>query len=301
MVEVSEVERGLACGCVCPQCKRPLQANQGEQRIYFSHDPSEKNINCEGALETALHRMAKQILSDTQHAIFPEFTIKESLKISYTEYTDSEIVTTESDRLFEKVNQEVTLGDIRPDILAFVDGSPVIIEIAVTHFVDKAKRHKIRQLNLPAIEIDLSKVSRLPTKEELYKSVIKEVKLKSWIFNPEPKGVREKLKERLRLHAEKEETKRDERIYQGLKRKAQEIKDRDYRRSSTQPASTPSIPPKVLGEASIEPMRWIRCEACHHLFQIAIRLAPLQSLTIECLECGHPASGSLSSTGQLPT
>lgn len=43
MVEVSEVESGLACRCVCPSCGQPLQARKGPIRThYFAHDPSDR-------------------------------------------------------------------------------------------------------------------------------------------------------------------------------------------------------------------------------------------------------------------
>ena len=79
MVQVSEVKSGLACDCVCPVCKRPIQARKGSKRAHhFSHDPSEETKTCEGAFETSVHLMAKQILSEDGFSITPELILKES-------------------------------------------------------------------------------------------------------------------------------------------------------------------------------------------------------------------------------
>ena len=45
---ISDVPRGLACGCVCARCHQPLVAKKGPiRRHHFSHL---KDTNCHGAL-----------------------------------------------------------------------------------------------------------------------------------------------------------------------------------------------------------------------------------------------------------
>ena len=41
-----------------------------------------------------------------------------------------------------------------------------IVEIAVTHFIDEVKEQKIKEIGLPTIEIDLSKIYRQDFKRE---------------------------------------------------------------------------------------------------------------------------------------
>jgi hypothetical protein len=64
VVEPHEVPNGRDCGCQCPGCRRPLIAyNQGRKRVpHFGHAPGQ---DCgRGALESALHLAAKQVLRE---------------------------------------------------------------------------------------------------------------------------------------------------------------------------------------------------------------------------------------------
>ena len=58
IVHVSRVTRGLACDCICPACGKPVEAKQGEKRA--SHFAHESNGDCVHAVETMLHKLAKQ-------------------------------------------------------------------------------------------------------------------------------------------------------------------------------------------------------------------------------------------------
>jgi competence CoiA-like predicted nuclease len=61
IVNISDVERGLACGCTCLECGAKLEAHQGEKNIYhFKHHNREERINC---YETAIHLASKKLFS----------------------------------------------------------------------------------------------------------------------------------------------------------------------------------------------------------------------------------------------
>jgi len=58
--DVSDVERGLKCGCVCPACRGPLVARKGDERIHhFAHHDRRE---CRHALESSLFGMAVELL-----------------------------------------------------------------------------------------------------------------------------------------------------------------------------------------------------------------------------------------------
>ena len=57
---IDEVEQGLACDCECPECGSPLVARKGAVRVHhFAH----RGASCATGAESALHRMAKQIVA----------------------------------------------------------------------------------------------------------------------------------------------------------------------------------------------------------------------------------------------
>lgn len=78
--EVDEVQRGLACGCMCPACRGPVVAKQGEERIHhFAHHDRRE---CRLALESSLFGMLMTLLPTVRlalpgagdpHELAPEF------------------------------------------------------------------------------------------------------------------------------------------------------------------------------------------------------------------------------------
>jgi hypothetical protein len=70
MRHISEVERGDACGCNCPACDAPLTARKGPENVHhFGHQVSS---SCVTAPETALHRLAKEIVATKLILVLPE-------------------------------------------------------------------------------------------------------------------------------------------------------------------------------------------------------------------------------------
>lgn len=175
LVHISEVPQGAACGCVCPCCKAPLLARKGSIKIHhFAH---KKGADCEKSVETALHLASKQILEEHKGINLP------AVQIDLETYRDPIPVSPERAFRLDEVRAEKRTGDIVPDILAYSGGVPLLIEIRVTHEVDKAKAAKIRKLGISAIEIDLSSFCRNFTREELAEAVIRQTDNKKWVFN----------------------------------------------------------------------------------------------------------------------
>jgi hypothetical protein len=70
MRHISEVERGDACGCICPACDAPLTARKGSENFHhFGHQVSS---SCVTAPETALHRLGKEIVATKLILFLPE-------------------------------------------------------------------------------------------------------------------------------------------------------------------------------------------------------------------------------------
>ena len=281
LIGVSEVVSGLACGCVCPSCHRKLQANKGKKvSHYFSHDPSQEHHDCESAFETSIHLMAKQIISESSVAVFPEFTVKASKIDMYgKEYTVQKKLEKVSRRMFETVKLEKQIGEIRPDIIAYADGVPFLIEIAVSHFSDKKKKEFIRNKSLPAIEINLSKVLYETTKEELKKLVIDDIENKKWLSHPSTEETKKELNEELDAKIKK--------INEHFKRQQKKMVQNFQQNVAIPRYSKSFVCPKKNNSKKEYDTRWFLCEACRHTFSESKNNAPYTIDTIECLECGY--------------
>jgi hypothetical protein len=146
LVHINDVERGLACNCLCPHCKGQLIAKKGGKRTkHFAHY---KLADCSHGTETALHLLAKSIICQTRKVFVPY--------IPKTEYDFSQ-----SGRVltFEKAVPEKQLSDsVRGDAVLYSGGSLLNVEIKVTHEVDANKTIELFNLGIPTIEIDLSDI-----------------------------------------------------------------------------------------------------------------------------------------------
>ncbi len=148
-----DTERGLACGCRCPDCGCQLIANKGEhKRDYFSHYQSRE---CAGGYESAIHLMAKQIIEDKKYIFVPEYhkTLERTMDTGEILKQD---VSIPGHRLeFVDVFLEKRVDGLRPDVIGVTsDGIEVFIEVLFTHAVTDNKRELFAKKNL--IELDLS-------------------------------------------------------------------------------------------------------------------------------------------------
>lgn len=284
MVQVSDVERGLNCDCVCPACGRRLQANKGNKiSHYFSHDPSLKTTSCDSAFETSIHLMAKQIISDEGGIAYPQLTVKlTQTDANGASHSDDEIVEEALTKKFREVLLEKRLEDIRPDIIGYGTEGAFLIEVAVTHFSDTNKKKKIRALGLPAIEIDLSSVSYTSTKEELKKLIIEEATNKKWLSNPKvpeiKKIIKTRLDEKIRLINESIYKARSARVER--KHNTVPLRKKIYKKNY-------SLKEKESKEYS---NRWFLCEACRYIFDMSNDDVPKNINTVSCPECGYGVS-----------
>lgn len=146
MVHITEVPSGLACSCICAACRLPLVAVKGSIRAnHFRHHDVEQ---CATAIETALHRLAKQILEERRRLLLPALQI--------TTIRGSTTLRPAQELTFDTVRLEQRLDSIIPDVIVTKDGYELLVEIHVTHAAPPEKVASIRALGLSSIEIDLS-------------------------------------------------------------------------------------------------------------------------------------------------
>jgi competence protein CoiA len=149
LVSVSEVSRGLACRCRCVVCAEPLIARQGTVREHHFAHASEREP-CDAPHESLLHLYAKRVISEAGGLTVPlTNAVSEALRLEKSDQRAADL------RL-ASVEQEKTLAELRPDLLAVTaEGVSLAIEIAYTSFCDRFKVAQFAKLELPAVEIDL--------------------------------------------------------------------------------------------------------------------------------------------------
>lgn len=158
---------GLSCECFCPVCGEPLESKIGTRnRPHFSH--TSNGCSTQTANETALHRFAKQTIQEAAYIKLPDLIIKEDLpeiqqmkdEYHYHDclFPDGIKIVAGKEVQLQSIELEKSAESFIPDITAYVNGQKIFIEIAVSHFIDIYKFEKIKELNIPTIEIDLSHI-----------------------------------------------------------------------------------------------------------------------------------------------
>lgn len=176
IVSIDEVQSGKDCGCVCPACGDELIARKGEKRMHhFAH---RSNEDCEYGYESSLHLAAKDILSRSEKMVIPPVYVKfpQSGKSKELLYLKKEIPV-------DRVELEKRFDDIIPDIVVYSGDEHFFIEIYVTHPIDDEKLKKLKEKNISTIEIDLSKIKRDISVEDLSDILLKSSDRKSWKYN----------------------------------------------------------------------------------------------------------------------
>jgi hypothetical protein len=155
IVHVSEVARGLDCGCVCARCGDALVARKGAYREHhFAHY---RDSDCSGVAESLLHRLAKELLSNAKVLALPSsiYRAKSKPRFGVPVSIEREILAA-SRVCISSVAVEQSLGSIVPDLPLRSDEGDLILEIAVSHRVDRAKLRHIRRMNIPTLELSLT-------------------------------------------------------------------------------------------------------------------------------------------------
>lgn len=179
LIHVDSVSTGLACKCFCPHCKSELVAKNGGYRKvhHFAHV---NGSDCVGAIESALHKMAKDILKEHKLIMLPPI-----------QQNGTGIRT-----LFSKVDVEVFDKDLslRPDCIAYIENGGVIwVEFKRSHEVDVKKAGKIISAKIDCVEIDLNLCELDPIKVRSF--IESNSERRKWIYfhdNPTSSYVYEK-------------------------------------------------------------------------------------------------------------
>ncbi|SDO28182.1 hypothetical protein [Vreelandella arcis] len=146
-------QQKLEAGCICPGCHVPLTVRRSKlNNLHFVHVAGKA---CSGGFETAVHRMAKQIIENEARLLLPTYTHTFREEVAGEEIKQTAKFSAKWTRL-ANIRQETRLDRWVPDVSATLpDGTSIYIEIFVTHAVEEAKSEAITNL----VEIDLSKLS----------------------------------------------------------------------------------------------------------------------------------------------
>lgn len=196
MVTPAEVMSGRACDCVCPGCSVPLQARKGEQNVWhFAHD----GRACTTGAETAIHRMAKQILAAERTIKLPAVQVTLSAVDAFgRERTVSALLAKPHVASYATVDLEVAHANRRADAIGTSEfGVQHWIEVYVRHAVDLDKARDLEAREYISYEIGLSDVHAYTSLEQLRTAIVASPERVKWISYPGMSALRQSLSEKL--------------------------------------------------------------------------------------------------------
>lgn len=182
MMHVDEVTNGLGCGCVCPSCQMPLIArNRGQERqAHFAHRGTAR---CAGACETALHRIAKEIICTADRVFLPRLptffmdgrACPEPIRDTWGRLAEWHAIA--------HAEPECRIGEYVADVVLYDESRNCLcIEIVVTHEPGDRKLHGYSALGIPCLVIDLGYVDRSLDRQSLSYLLVESLDHKRWAF-----------------------------------------------------------------------------------------------------------------------
>lgn len=133
-VDVSHVEKGLKCDCICPSCETPLIARQGEvNQWHFAHASrsvyDQTGKACEYSFFVSVRLMARQVIGDSLEIKLPAYEDTASLDVKETgdRLTEKFIVTNEKIVKIENVEIEKQVFGVPVDVYGNVNGYPFVL------------------------------------------------------------------------------------------------------------------------------------------------------------------------------
>ncbi len=165
LTHISEASSGMRENYLCPKCGSILMAKKGAIRTHhFAHYNAEL---CNGAQETALHLMAKDILLRNKCLYLPSDDTQGKAEIIQ----------------FDEVRLEQLAYGMVYDALGIFNKLHFAIEFYVTHSVDDIKRYKVEEYSVWMIEVDLSDYIGLNLTPLELEKIVLQTAPRHWINN----------------------------------------------------------------------------------------------------------------------
>lgn len=166
-IHIKDSANGKNCQCLCPACKTPLIAKQGEiLSWHFAHTNSDNVTSACG--ESDLHLNAKLEIYKSMQICAPVMFEKEICDVlvvpgtegvDFTNYLKMYYgvdVTANFLLAFDSMKIESRIDSFIPDLIGWVGAKRFIIEVVVTHDIDEKKLKWIKENEINCLRLRFS-------------------------------------------------------------------------------------------------------------------------------------------------
>ncbi|MCY1356423.1 hypothetical protein D9M69_428760 [compost metagenome] len=198
-----EVDNGLRCGCICPGCKRPLNAaNQGEKVApYFRHAQAEE---CTSGFKEGVRRAAVALIVEKRRMSLPGFADRAMVIPVRGASLVSDVQFNAMDVTADTVVRFVDFGDLLAHAVLHCADRQLLVRIRVSPRAEHERYRRLRALDHSSIEIDLSRLSLGDINDPFVfeHAVLKDPTNRVWIRSMRGEKLVERARQELQAKAE---------------------------------------------------------------------------------------------------
>lgn len=175
-------ERGLRCGCVCPDCGRQLQAHLGTQKAWhFQHHI--EDANCNPQPMTLLHAFVRDELARRTTLEVPAVVVYCELEVLGQTVPESLQIPAEK-FVFTSSEAEARGDGVQPDVVfTRKEAGKLALEVRYSHAVDAEKAQRLHQGYAMAVEFDVSDLPSSGISSQDLQEVLREGQRWKWLVN----------------------------------------------------------------------------------------------------------------------
>jgi hypothetical protein len=213
IVDVYAVKRGRECGCICPSCRTPLIARQGEEKVWhFAHASRQvydrTAQECDFSFYVSVRLMARQLIGSRLTLTLPDYRAKveqyvEDLRQTRTfDYLVTEARSVE----LEHVEVETSFVDVAVDVKGKVGDFDFVVYLVHPGRAVPTELESLDGAKAGVIAIDLQgmagALARVKEAGGTYSQALSEfleknVASKRWVYHPRNAMMRQKAKAQL--------------------------------------------------------------------------------------------------------
>lgn len=158
LFRASEVENGLGCGCICPGCRKPLNAANGGLKIipHFRHVQSE---DCIRGYKEGVRRAAVALIAARQGLTLPAFSRQVSATTVSGHSLFREVAFQAMPVRGDSVERFVDLGDVLAHAILTADTRQLLVRIKTSSRAEHERYQRLSSIEASSLEIDLSGLS----------------------------------------------------------------------------------------------------------------------------------------------
>ena len=186
LVHVHELDksqdRGLNCGCECPECGRLLQAHLGPQKAWhFQHHV--EDAKCNPQPMTLLHAFVRDELATRKSLRIPAVKVLSELDVFDVKVVEFVTVPAE-EHVFKSATAELRGEGVQPDVVFEHDnGVKLALEVRYSHAVDEEKLARLKTNYQAAVEFDVSDLPASGISREQLELVLAQSRRWTWLVN----------------------------------------------------------------------------------------------------------------------